>query len=314
MKKAGSWLRPLAGRLLGCLIVCWGVATLTFAAIHFTARDPILIILGETGSLPTPEMLAYTRHVYGLDQPLIVQYGHYLWGLLHGDLGESWRLRIPVTQAISEQMGATVELAFFAAILSIVLAIGIAVLTAGRAAWVRGLVSGTELVVHSIPGFVLGILLLLVFSFQLHWLPSTGTEGWKTLVLPAATMAATLATSLSQVLRQELERVLEQPFVLMARARGASRMGVLFRHALRHALTPLVTLSGYIFANLLGGAVIMENLFSRQGIGRLTLNAVNDNDLPVVLGVTLLSALIYVLINALVDLLNVVTDPRIREG
>ncbi|MDR2093492.1 MAG: ABC transporter permease [Azoarcus sp.] len=308
-----SVLRRVFWRLLASLAVCWGAATLTFAALHATSKDPALTILGQLGSVPTPEVLAHARHEYGFDQPLLVQYGRYLAGIARGDLGESWRLRIPVTQAIGEQAGATAQLAFFGAALAVLLAIIGAVLTADRAHWVRGLSSGTELVLHSIPTFVLGILLLLVFSFKLRWLPSTGSEGWKTLILPIVTLAIPIATSLSQVLRQELEHILEQPFIIMARARGLSEIRVRLGHALRHTLTPLITLSGYIFANLLGGAVIIENLFSRQGIGRLMTNAVNGNDLPMVLGITLLAALIYVLINSFVDVLNTIAVPRTRH-
>ena len=183
-----------------------------------------------------------------------------------------------------------------------------------RAPWARGLASGGELLLSSMPSFVLGILLLLVFSFQLHWLPPTGSRGWKSLVLPILTLALPVAAVLAQVLRQELEEILEQPFIAMARARGLSEAGVRLGHALRHALTPLITLSGFVFAALLGGAVITENLFARQGIGRLMLNAVNDKDVPVVLGITLLAAAIYVLVNLAVDLLNALVDPRVSEA
>ncbi|GHT96069.1 ABC transporter permease [Betaproteobacteria bacterium] len=313
MKNKLLWKR-VAGRLFGGLIVCWGAATLTFSALHLTTRDLALTILGGSGSMPTAEVLAQARHDYGLDQHILVQYGRYLRGLFQGDLGDSWQLRIPVTQAIGEQAGATLQLAFFAAILAVLIAITVAVFTADRAQWVRNVSSGAELIIHSIPSFVLAILLLLVFSFKLHWLPATGSRNWDTLILPVVTLAVPIATTLSQVLRQELEHILEQPFITMARARGLSEAGVRFGHALRHALTPLITLSGFVFASLLGGAVIIENLFARQGIGRLMLNAVNGNDLPMVLGITLLSALIYVAVNTLVDVLTSITDPRINQA
>lgn len=301
-------------RFLGGLLVLWAAASLTFAALNLSGGDPALAVLGGPDAMPTAEALAQVRRDYGLDQPLIVQYGHYLGRLLQGDLGESYRLRIPVSRAIAEQIGATAQLAGCAALLAVLLAVGLALLTAGHRPWLKRVASGSELLLSSMPSFVLGILLLLVFSFQLRWLPPTGSQGWKTLLLPILTLALPVAAVLTQVLRQELEEVLEQPFISMARARGLSEAGVRLGHALRHVLTPLITLSGFVFASLLGGAVITENLFARQGIGRLMLNAVNDKDVPMVLGITLLAALIYVLVNLAVDLLNAWVDPRVVDA
>ncbi|MGE8499775.1 MAG: ABC transporter permease [Pseudomonas sp.] len=305
-------LRRVLLRLLAGVVVLWGAATLTFVGLNVTGGDPALAILGGPEAMPTAEVLAQVRQEYGLDQPLIVQYGQYLGRLARGDLGESYRLRIPVTQAIGAHVGATVQLALWAALLAVVLAIVVAVLTARRSPWVGSVSSGTELVLSSMPSFVLGILLLLVFSFHLRLLPPTGSSGWRTMVLPTLTLALPLAAVLIQVLRQELEDILEQPFIMMARARGLSEAGVRLGHALRHALIPLVTLSGFILASLLGGAVITETLFSRQGVGRLMLDAANGKDVPMVLGITLLAALIYVVVNLIVDLLLPLIDPRVN--
>jgi peptide/nickel transport system permease protein len=185
-------------------------------------------------------------------------------------------------------------------------------LTARRAPWIRSIVSGTELTITSAPSFVIGILLLLVFSFYFHWFPASGSQGWRALVLPTVALALPVVGVLTQVLRQELEDVLEQPFILTARARGMSDAGVRLRHALRHALVPLVTLSGFVFASLLGGAVVVEMLFARQGVGRLMLDAANTKDVPIVLGITLLAAFIYVIVNIVVDVLYSLIDPRVR--
>lgn len=306
--------RVLLTRLLSGLLVLWGAATLTFVALNVTGGDPALAILGGPEAMPTAEVLAQVRREYGLDQPLLVQYGQYLGRLAQGDLGESYRLRIPVIEAIGLNAGATVQLALWAALLAVGLSILLAVLTAKRARWFRALSSGSELVLSSMPSFVLGILLLLVFSFQLHWLPAAGSNGWRSMILPTLTLALPLAAVLTQVLRQELEEILEQPFIVMARARGLSEAGVRLGHALRHALIPLVTLSGFILATLLGGAVITETLFARQGVGRLMLDATVRKDIPVVLGITLLASMVYVLVNLLVDLLNNLIDPRVRES
>lgn len=297
-------------RLLASIGVLWGAATLTFVSLNVTGGDTALAILGGQNALPTPEVLARVRSEYGLDQPLSIQYLQYLGRLAQGDLGESYRLHIPVSRAIGQQLGATIQLSAWAALLAVSQAVVVAITTAKRARWIGALSSGSELVLLSMPTFVLGILLLLVFSFQLQLLPPAGTQGWQSLVLPTITLALPIGASLSQVLRQELEDILEQPFIVMARARGLSEAGVRLGHALRHTLIPLVTLSGFIFATLLGGAVITETLFARQGVGRLMIEAATNKDVPLVLGITLLAAVIYVLVNLVVDVLNALIDPR----
>jgi peptide/nickel transport system permease protein len=306
-------VRHLLLRLAIGVGVLWGAATLTFLMINATSGDAAVTILGGPDALPTPEALARVRSEYGLDQPLAVRYARYLGQLARGDLGESYRLHIPVARAIRQQIVPTVQLAIVAAFLSVAPALLIATLTAGRSRAVKTVASGFELVVSSAPVFVIGILLLIAFSFQLHWLPAAGSEGAASLVLPAITLALPLAAVLSQVLRSELDDVLDQPFILMARARGLSEAGVRFLHALRHALIPLITLSSFVLAGLLGGAVITESLFSRQGIGRLMLDATTNKDIPIVLGVTLMAAFVYVVVNFLVDLANVLIDPRIAD-
>lgn len=305
-------VKRILWRLLAGLGVLWGAATLTFIAINVTAGDTALAIVGGPDAMPTAEVLAQVRKEYGLDEPLLTQYGHYIGRLAQGDLGESYRLRIPVLKAVTQQLGATVQLALSAGALSIVLSVLIALLTARRAPWIRSIVSGTELTITSAPSFVIGILLLLVFSFYVHWFPASGSQGWRALVLPTVALALPVVGVLTQVLRQELEDVLEQPFILTARARGMSDAGVRLRHALRHALVPLVTLSGFVFASLLGGAVVVEMLFARQGVGRLMLDAANTKDVPIVLGITLLAAFIYVIVNIVVDVLYSLIDPRVR--
>jgi peptide/nickel transport system permease protein len=303
-------IKFIGWRLLAGVGVLWGAATLTFVAMNLTGGDTAVAILGGPDALPTPEALARVRQDYGLDQPVFVQYLHYLGRLAVGDLGESYRLRIPVLTAIAQQIVPTIALALTAASLAVVLSIAVAILTARRAPWIRQGASGAELVLSSMPSFVLGILLLLAFSFKLHLFPAAGSDGWKSMVLPAVTLALPLAAILTQVLRQELEGVLEQPFITMARARGMSDAGVRLLHALRHSLVSLVTLSGFIFASLLGGAVVVETLFARQGVGRLMVEATTNTDVPIVLGVTLLAALFYVVTNIVVDVLNLVIDPR----
>jgi peptide/nickel transport system permease protein len=299
-------------RIFTAIGVLFGAATLTFVMINITGGDTAMEILGGPDALPTPEALAKVRLDYGLDLPLPVQYGRYILRLAKGDLGESYRLHTSVAGLIRGQIGATVSLALWAAAIAIALSVATAVLTARRGRRLRSACSGTELVLSSMPSFVIGILLLLVFSFHFHWFPASGARGWKSMVLPAFTLALPLMAILTQVLRQELEDILEQPFITMARARGMNDAAVRLRHALRHALIPLLTLSGFVFASLLGGAAVVETLFSRQGIGRLMVDATSSKDVPLVIGITLLTALIYTVVNMLVDACYVLIDPRLR--
>jgi peptide/nickel transport system permease protein len=308
---SAKFIKRILWRLAAGVGVLWGAATLTFFMINLAAGDTAIAVLGGAEALPTKEVLARVRSEYGLDQPLYHQYAAYLGRIVQGDFGESFRLRIPVTRAIAQQAGATALLALSAGGVAIALSIVLAILTARRAPWIRCVSSNTELVVTSMPNFVIGIFLLLIFSFRLHWFPAAGSNGWQSMVLPTLTLALPLAAVLTQVLRQELEDILEQPFITMARARGMSDAGVRLRHALRHAMIPLVTLSGFIFAGLFGGAVVAETLFARQGVGRLMFEATSNKDIPLVLGITLLAAFVYVVINLVVDVIYAVVDPRI---
>jgi peptide/nickel transport system permease protein len=313
-------LRELILKLAGAAGVMLGAATLAFAAISLTGGDTALAILGGEDAQPTPEALARVRADFGLDQPLPLQYAHYIGRVLRGDLGVSYRLNAPVAGLIGQQLGYTVTLALSAAAVALLLAVPVATLTAGRGGWqgrgrgrARATASGVELVLASAPSFVLGLLLLLLFAFRLHWFPASGSEGWRALALPALTLALPLTPLLAQVLRQELDDILEQPFIAMARARGMSEAGVRLRHALRHALVPLVTLSGFILGTLLAGTAVVETLFARRGIGRLMVDATAGKDIPLVLGITLLSALLYAIVHMLVDASYVLIDPRLRR-
>lgn len=303
--------RFLAGRIATGVVVLWAAATLTFLMMQLTGGDIAVAILGGPDAMPTTEQLEKVRAEYGLDQPIWAQYGEWLWKLVQGDLGQSYRLRIPVADAIGEQMWSTILLTSTAGILSIALAIIIALFTARRKnAWIGKLSSGIELVLISIPVFVIGIGLLLAFAFYLPILPVANAPGWAGLVLPALTLSLAMAPTLAQILRQELEEVLEQPFILTARARGLSEAGTRVGHALRHALGPIVTLSGFMFAALMAGAAVTETLFSRPGIGRLMVEATAATDIPVVIGVTILSAVFYVIASIVVDLIGTLIDPR----
>jgi peptide/nickel transport system permease protein len=304
-------LRRIGFRLLAGVGVLWGAATLSFVALHVTAGDAALATVAGQGANPTQEVLERVRHDYGLDLPIWQQYLRYLGRLLHGDLGQSYQQRIGVGKAITEQLGPTVQLALSAAALAVLLAVTVALLTARRRPWIRGLFSGTELVITSTPTFVLGMLLLIVFAFRLKLLPVSGNQSPSALILPTLTLALPIGAVLSQVLRAELEEVLEQPFILTARTRGMRDAAVRLRHALRHALVQVVTMSGFVIGGLLGGAVITETLFVRQGVGQLMLAAVTTKDIPMVLGLVLFAAFGYVLVNLLVDIGYTLIDRRL---
>jgi peptide/nickel transport system permease protein len=303
--------RMIGLRLATGLLVLWGAATLTFLAVHATAGDPAIAILGGPDALPTPAVVAQVRKDYGLDDPLAVQYAHYLGRLARGDLGESYRLHAPVATVIGEQLGSTLLLAFWAMSTALAAAVIVATLTAGRSRIGRQVVATTEIVLIAVPNFVIGIGLLYVLAYVLRVLPVAGSEGWRSLVLPVLTLAIPAGSMLSQVMRNELDQVLEQPFIVTARARGLSEAGVRLRHALRHGLLPVLTLGGYVFGFLLGGAVVTETLFARRGVGRLMVDSATTSDIPVVTGIALLAALSYVLVTLAVDIAGNALDPRI---
>ncbi|GAA2724343.1 ABC transporter permease [Actinocorallia aurantiaca] len=309
-------VRILAGlgtRLLGAAAVMFGAATLAFAALALIPGDPVTIMLGPftTASQEIRDQIVLD---HGFDRPLHEQYLSYLGRLVQGDMGESYQLQRPVAGLISEQFGPTAELASAAVVLAVVIAVASAVATAGRGRASRRAAHAWELVAVSLPSYWLGIVLLTVFSFRLGLFPLVGASGPSALVLPAATLALPIAGVLAQVLREGLETALEQPFAVTARARGLSRTAVRLRHALRHAAAPLANLTGWLAGSLLGGAVLVEVVFGRAGLGALTLQAALNKDMPVLIGVVLLSALVFVVIAAAVDLLHLLVDPRLRPA
>jgi len=305
--------RRAAVRLAGGVLVLWAVATLTFFALRLMPGDPVLAILGGASGNPTPETIEATRAEYGLDKPLPVQYVVYLGRLLQGDLGASYSQHMPVTRVLAEQGGATLKLTVAALVLAWLLVLLLTVVTAGRGRLIGGAASLAETLCAALPHFWLGVVLLAVFAFGLRWFPPAGSDGLATLVLPALSLAIPLAGFIAQVTRESLELTLEQPFVLTARTRGLSDFAVRFKHALRHALLPGVSLSGWAIGALISGAVVCEVIFSRKGVGRQLYQAVMTQDLPLVIGISLVVAAGYVLANILVDLLYQWIDPRQQE-
>jgi len=298
--------RHTGTRVLGGVLVLWLTATLAFFALKLVPGDPALSILGPGN--PTAESLAAFDHEYGLDKPLAMQYG------LQGDLGLSYSQHLPVAQIIAAQAGATFQLTLSALLTAWLLVLAWTLLTAGRRDWRGSLGSGVETVAASLPPFWLAILLLATFSFGLRLFPPAGSEGLRTLILPSLALALPLAGFIGQVTRESLEIALEQPFVLTARTRGLGDWAVRSRHALRHSVLPGVSLSGWAIGALISGGVVVEMIFSRKGLGRQLVQAVQVRDLPLSIGITLVVAVGFVLANILVDLVYHLVDPRLGNN
>lgn len=297
-------------RLLLTLPVVWIVITLVFGLIHMVPGDPVAQMLGESASVTQVERL---RHELGLDRPVIEQYRTYMAGLLHGDLGHSFRNQEAVARSIQLRYPATIELGVAAMLFSILIAVPMGVFAAirrGRAA--DSFISVVSLLGVSLPNFALGPLLILFFSIVLGLLPVSGRGGFLHLLLPALTLGGGLAATTTRMVRGSMLEEIRQDYVRTARAKGLSQRAVLFRHALRNGLIPVITVLGLQAGMLLAGAIITETIFSWPGLGRLTIQAINARDYPLIQGCILAIALTYILINLATDLLYSVVDPRIR--
>ncbi|MDQ0093317.1 ABC transporter permease [Paeniglutamicibacter psychrophenolicus] len=311
---AGAAARRVLGKIGGGLFVLWAVATAIFFGIRMIPGDPAEAIMGGPGSQASAEALAQARADYGLDAPLYVQYFSQLWRLATGDLGTSYSLKTPVAEVLGELVPPTLVLAVLALLVAWALALVVAVLSTRSGALGSALASGLEIVSAAVPHFWLASVLIMLFATALGWLPPVSTNAPAGLVLPVATLALPLAGFLGQVMRDTLETAHRSPFALSARARGESETGVLLRHSLRHAALPGIALSGWAFGSLLSGAVVVESIFARPGLGRSLLSAVSARDIPMVTGVALLSAGAYVVIMAFSDLAERLADPRMAAA
>lgn len=300
-----------AGLVASVVVVLWGAATVAFLAFRVIPGDPVSVMLGPQAQV-SEVVKDGIRADLGLDRPPFEQYLSYIGQLARGDLGESYQLRMPVTEVIGRQLGATVQLSVLALLLAVVLALMVTVFVRGTVG--RTIAAGVELVVLSSPVFWIGLVLLSVFAFGLGWFPVSGARNPATLVLPAVTLALPVAALLSQVLRDALMQAERMPFAETVRARGATPSWFTLRHGLRHGAASAITLAAYLTGSVLGGAVLVETVFARPGLGRVTLAAISDRDLPVITGIILLSALVFVVVNLLVELLQPLIDPRVRSN
>jgi ABC-type dipeptide/oligopeptide/nickel transport system permease component len=304
-------LRYLSSRLLYTLPVVWLVVSLVFLLIHLVPGDPVLQMLGE--GAPAADIQA-TRHAYGLDVPLPRQYANYWRGVLHGDLGTSVRLGQSVGRLILQRYPYTLELTLAALLIAVLLSVPAGVRSARRRdLWDDRVLGVVSLFGLSFPNVALGPILILFFALQLGWLPVSGSGTVAHLVLPAITMGGALAAILTRMVRTSMLEELGQDYIRTARAKGLSERVIVYRHALRNAMIPIITVLGLQFGALLAGAIVTETIFSWPGLGRLTIQAISNRDYYLVQGCILAIGLTYVLVNFLTDLLYSAVNPRIRQ-
>ena len=298
-------------RILAVVPVLFGVTLAVFSMLFLVPGDPVKIMLAEF--VTTPDQIAQMRAQLHLDEPVLKQYGRFVTNALRGDLGVSIRSRRPVAAEITENIGSTGQLALASMLVAIGLGVPLGLLAAlGRNSWLDVAAMVVALLGVAMPSFWLGFLLIFVFSLHLGWLPATGGGDLLHLVMPAVALGMIAAAIIARLTRSSMLEVLGQDYVRTARAKGLGSGSVIVRHALRNALIPVVTVFGLQFGNLLAGAVIVETVFSRPGLGRLIVGGILAKDFPLVQGTVLFVAAAYVLINVLVDLAYAFVDPRIR--
>ncbi|MFJ4656267.1 ABC transporter permease [Nocardia sp. NPDC088792] len=306
--------RYLIGRVLQAIGVLWAAFTLSFVVLYLLPGDPVELAASAAGpgSPVDAAAVAEMRARYGLDKPVWEQYWTALTHALHGDLGRSIQNGRTVTGTLGDALPSTLALTAFALVLAVLGGAGLALAASyTRRSWLRGLLTALPPIGASMPGFWLGLILLQVFSFRLKVAPAFGGHGFSGTVLPAITLAVPVGAVIAQVLYSSLTTTWRQPFVEVAFAKGASRWWVQVRHVLRPAAAPALTVTGLWVGTVLAGSVVTETVFSRPGIGRVTQEAVLNEDIPVVQGIVIFAALVFVTVNLLIDLAYPLLDPRV---
>lgn len=291
--------------------VLLGVSVLVFLILHLLPGDPAQIML--FGSNPTPQQIQNLRVALGLDKPIPVQYVLYLGRLLHGDLGQSFITGRPISDEIAARFPATLQLTLSAMFVAVLIGVPIGILGGVRPnGWADRLGSGFAVLGVAVPYFWFALVLVLVFAVRLRWLPSLGVGSPQSIILPAVSLGWGLSAIIARLLRNNLVEIYQQPYMQVARAKGLSQRMMLYRHALKNAMIPVVTILGLQFGNVLSGAVVVEVIFGRPGIGSYLVSAIQAKDIPVVQSVVLFIAVLYILINLLTDVVYGLLDPRIR--
>jgi len=279
--------------------------------MHLLPGDPAELMLAESGG--SSQSIAQLRHQLGLDDPTHVQYSRFLANALRGDLGRSIFTNRLVTRSILEQLPHTVQLAVAAMMVAVIIGTALGIAAAlNRNTWVDSVCMTIAVAGTSMPIFWSGVLLILLFSSLLHWLPATGQGSLRHLIMPAIVLGLASSGAIARLVRSSMLEVLSQEYITVARAKGLSKRVVVYRHALKNAFIPVITIMGLQFGYLLGGTVITETIFSRQGLGRLVVDAILWKDFPIVQGTVLLAATVYTVVNLLVDISYAIIDPRIR--
>lgn len=301
--------------ILQRVFVLWGISFLTFLLTYLAPGDPAEIMLSAGGHMPSAELVAQTRIELGLDRPFLVQYGNWLGNLLQGDWGISYSQKIPVLQKLIECMMPTLKLTIASLILMLLISIPAGIVAAiyqGR--WIDGIIRGLTFLGVSMPSFWLGLILLRVFGVVLHWVPvAGGSNDMRSFILPALTLACAMAAKYTRQVRAAVLHEYHQDYVLGARIRGLSELRILCRHVLPNAMLPLITLLGLSVGSLLGGTVVVEVIFSLQGMGNLAVRAITAHDYPLIQGYVLFVALLYMLINQIIDFSYTQLNPRLKE-
>jgi len=306
-------------RLVSTVVVMAVVALVVFSLLYLTPGDPAAIIAGD---IATDEDIRLIHARLGLDKPFLVQFGRWLWALLHGDLGTSIFTNLPVTQLIGQRIEPTLSLTLCTLVVAIVVAVPLGVVAAAKAGtWLDRAVMSFSVLGFSVPVFVFAYILILTFSVQLDWLPVQGYrnlrdgvwEWLRHLILPSVALGTVYVALIARMTRASMLDVLAQDYIRTARAKGLPERTVVYKHALRNAMIPVLTLIGLQFGALLAGAIVTETIFSWPGIGRLTVSAISNRDYALVQGCILAVGLTYVLVNLITDVLYMVVNPRIRN-
>jgi len=289
-----------------------GVSVAVFVMVRLVPGDPVQIMFANQ-AMPTPERIAELRHEMGLDLPIWEQYLKYLWGILHGDFGESFRSRQPVFEEIITRLPNTLRLTFASLIVAIVIGVTAGVISAVyKGKWIDKVSMLTAIIGISIPGFWLGLMIMLLFAVRLGWFPVSGASTWRHLVMPAFTLGLLSSAVIARLTRASMLDALNQDYVRTARAKGLREYRVVLRHALRNAMVPVVTIVGLQIGGLLSGAFIIESVFAYPGIGSLAVTALQARDFPMIQGIVLFVAAVYVIVNLVADLAYGFLDPRIQ--
>jgi ABC-type dipeptide/oligopeptide/nickel transport system permease component len=307
--------RFIGRRLLEAIPVLVLSSLVVFSMLHLVPGDPVDAMVGASGFQGSgrQETIDRVRRDLGLDQPLPVQYGRWAAGALHGDLGTSYIRGQSVSRLIRERLPSTLQLAAASLLLTAIVGLTLGIVAALKHnTWLDSAIMAVALVGVSIPAFWFGILLILAFSVSLHWFPATGAGSLKQLILPAFALGYEGVAVVARLTRSSLLEVMNRPYITTARAKGLRERAVTLHHGLRNALIPVVTVMGLQVGHLLAGSVVIETVFARQGIGQLAIEAIRGKDYPLVQGIVLFTAVTYVLINMMVDLLYGYLDPQIR--